>query len=109
MDLGARPAAAIASRRLRESGQRGLRRGPRAQTLANPLGLTGRQMEVLELLAQGMRNAEIAERLFLSPLTIKTHVARILDKLNLRDRIQAVVLAYETGIVHPGSKQPRLP
>jgi len=54
-------------------------------------------------------NAEIAERLVLSPLTIKTHVARILDKLNLRDRIQAVVLAYETGIVRPGTNQPQLP
>ena len=58
--------------------------------------------------AGGLSNAEIADQLVLSPLTIKTHVARILDKLDLRDRIQAVVLAYETGIVRPGTRQPHL-
>jgi DNA-binding NarL/FixJ family response regulator len=70
--------------------------------------LTAREHEILLLVAGGLSNAEIADRLVLSPLTIKTHVARILDKLNLRDRIQAVVLAYETGIIRPGSKQPHL-
>jgi DNA-binding NarL/FixJ family response regulator len=69
--------------------------------------LTARELEILVLVARGLSNAEIAEQLFLSPLTIKTHVAHVLDKLNLRDRIQAVVLAYETGIVRPGSDQPR--
>jgi len=98
MDLGARPAAAIASRRLRESGQRGLRRGPRAQTLANPLGLTGRQMEVLELLAQGMRNAEIAERLILSRKTVDHHVSAILGKLEVRTRNEATAKALRMGI-----------
>ncbi len=68
--------------------------------------LTAREHEILVLIAGGLSNAEIADRLVLSPLTIKTHVARILDKLNLRDRIQAVVLASERGIVRPGSKQP---
>jgi DNA-binding NarL/FixJ family response regulator len=67
--------------------------------------LTDREREVLALVGQGKTNAEIAHALFMSPLTAKTHVSRIMTKVNARDRVQLVVLAYETGLVRPGWRE----
>jgi len=64
--------------------------------------ITDREREVLQLVGEGLNNAEIAERLFITPLTAKTHVSRIMTKLLVRDRAQLVVLAYESGLVRPG-------
>ena len=78
---------------------------PRPGRSGDPLleDLTPRETEMLEAMAEGLSNAEIAHRYFLSEATVKTHVRRILTKLHLRDRVQAVVYAYETGLVTPSN------
>ena len=80
-------------------------RPPRPAHQPDPLleHLTPRELEVAQCIAQGLSNAEIAHKLFLSEATVKTHVRRILTKLHLRDRVQVVVYAYETGMVIPSN------
>lgn len=88
------------TKRLLERVATGLRDAPDAARLEP---LTEREREVLALVGQGLTNDEIGARLYLSPLTAKTHVSRIMSKLLARDRVQLVVIAYETGLVVPGS------
>lgn len=98
---GASPAAAIVARRLRARGAAGLPRGPRRATRQNPAALTPRELEVLELVAQGLRNNEIAERLYLSPRTVGHHVSAILSKLDVPTRGQASAEARRLGLGEP--------
>jgi DNA-binding CsgD family transcriptional regulator/tetratricopeptide (TPR) repeat protein len=96
--LGAGPAAALVERRLRERGIRGVPRGPRATTRDNPANLTGRELDVLALLARDLTNAEIADRLVLSQRTVEHHVSAILRKLVVRTRAQAAAEALRLGL-----------
>ncbi|MDF2048694.1 response regulator transcription factor [Arthrobacter sp. Cr_A7] len=93
------------TQRLLETYVRGSARPAPAAPAPDPLlaDLTPRETEMLEAMAEGLSNAEIAHRYFLSEATVKTHVRRILTKLHLRDRVQAVVYAYETGLVVPSN------
>jgi DNA-binding CsgD family transcriptional regulator len=100
--LGARPAAAIVARRLREQGIRGVPRGPRPSTRENPAGLTARQLDVLRLVAEGLRNAQIAERLVVSEKTVDHHVSAILRKLDVRTRAEAASEATRLGLRRSG-------
>ncbi len=91
--LGAAPAAAVARRRLRAAGVTQVPRGPQAATRANPAGLTGRQLEILGLVADGLTNAEIAARLVLSVRTVDHHVSAVLTKLGVTSRRDAIAAA----------------
>jgi DNA-binding CsgD family transcriptional regulator/tetratricopeptide (TPR) repeat protein len=97
--LGAGPAAERMRHALRATGARGIPRGPRPATKENPAGLTTRQMDVLALIAQGLGNAEISERLFVSTRTVDHHVSAILAKLDVRTRAEAVSHALRTGLI----------
>jgi DNA-binding CsgD family transcriptional regulator len=97
-DLGARPRATMATRKLKELGVRDVPRGPRASTRANPAGLTAREVEVASLLAQGLTNAEIAERLVLSAKTVDHHTSAVLTKLGVSSRRHVGPAATELGL-----------
>ncbi|MFC7218783.1 response regulator [Streptomyces polyrhachis] len=95
------PTARLIERVVKLPGSRAVESAPEALG-----GLSPREGEVLGLVARGLNNTEIAEALGLSPLTAKTHVSRIMGKLNLRDRAQLVVVAYESGLITPGTGRP---
>jgi len=97
-DLGAEPAAALLRRELRAKGVKDLPKGARPSTKGNPAGLTNRQLAVLEALASGLSDAEIATRLFISPRTASHHVSAILGKLGVQSRTEAAAAAHELGI-----------
>jgi DNA-binding CsgD family transcriptional regulator/tetratricopeptide (TPR) repeat protein len=96
--LGARPMTAVVARKLRERGVRDLPRGPRPSTRSNPANLTSREIEVLTLVAEGLTNAQIAERLFLARKTVDHHVSAILGKLGVRSRGLAAAEATRLGL-----------
>jgi DNA-binding CsgD family transcriptional regulator len=96
--LGARPAANLAAAKLREMGARRISRGPRPATAASPAGLSAREVDVLRLIAGGLRNADIAERLVLSPRTVNHHVSAVLAKLGVTSRHDVAGAAARLGI-----------
>jgi DNA-binding CsgD family transcriptional regulator len=99
--LGAQPMLGRAFQRLRDLGERDLpviRRGPIATTRSNPAGLTQREVEVLVLVAEGLRNPEIAERLYLTPKTVSHHLTSVYGKLGVSTRVEAARIATRLGI-----------
>jgi DNA-binding CsgD family transcriptional regulator len=110
-ELGAAPLATIVRRRMRERGVRSVPRGPNEATRANPSGLTAKEFEVLQLLAQGCSSAQVARRLHRSPKTVDHHVGALLEKLGVHSRAEAVAAAYARGLINaaPRATVTRLP
>jgi DNA-binding CsgD family transcriptional regulator len=106
-ELEAHPVATIVARRLFERGARGVPRGPRQATRENPAGLTGRELEVLALVVEGLQNGQIATELVVSKRTIDHHVGAILRKLGARTRAEANTTAVRRGFVDPGPERRR--
>jgi DNA-binding CsgD family transcriptional regulator len=96
--LGAVPATRVVTQRLRHAGVRSIARGPRRSTINNPGQLTSRQVEILELVAGGLTNAEIAARLYITPKTVAHHVSAVLGKLGVQSRRQAAAEAIRLGV-----------
>ncbi|HEX6575862.1 MAG TPA: LuxR C-terminal-related transcriptional regulator, partial [Gemmatimonadaceae bacterium] len=105
--LGAEPAAKHARRRLRELGVKGIPRGPHESTRANAAGLTRREIEIALLLGDGLRNNEIAEKLFLSPKTVDHHVSSVLSKLGVKSRAQVRGEIERRGLLKNGEPKPQ--
>jgi ATP/maltotriose-dependent transcriptional regulator MalT len=103
-ELGAQPAAEALRSRLRAAGVRGLARGARPATRVQPFGLTRRELEVLQLLCAGLRNAEIAQRMHRSVRTVDHHVAAVFAKLGVSGRVDAIRAAREAGLDQPGRR-----
>ena len=97
--LGGVPATRSVTQRLRSAGVRKIARGPRRSTMNNPGLLTARQVEILKLLADGLTNAEIAARLYITPKTVAHHVSAVLGKLGVRSRRQAAAEAARLGVL----------
>jgi DNA-binding CsgD family transcriptional regulator len=107
--LGARPMAAYVAKRLRDLGAERIPRGPRPKTRSNPVGLTERQVAVLALMIEGLRNSVIADRLFLSPKTVEHHVSAIFAKLEVDSRPAAIRAGIDLGVASLASAQNYLP
>src|SRR5262249_52381106 len=96
--LGAGPPREMLSQALRATGVR-IRRGPRPSTKENPYGLTNRELEVLTLMAGGLGNAQISQRLYISPRTVDHHVSAVFAKLEVHSRSEAIAVAFQSGLV----------
>ena len=97
--LDARPMVAIVSQKLRSLGVRGIPRGPQTAARSNPAGLTAREVEVLRLVAEGLPNTKVADRLYLSPKTVEHHMSAVLSKLGVRTRGEAVKEAVRRELI----------
>jgi len=100
--MGASASAVLCRERLHAMGARGVKRRKRSKTVANPAGLTTRELQVLELLTQGLSNADIARKLVRSETTVDHHVLAALDKLAVRSRTEAAATAHRLGLARAG-------
>jgi DNA-binding CsgD family transcriptional regulator len=96
--LGASAASQLIKQRMRKSGIKNIPKGPRQSTKENPSGLTGRQMEILELVASGLSNSEIGNKLYISNRTVENHISTLFSKLNIHTRTEAAALVYSNQI-----------
>jgi len=96
--LGASAASQLIKQKMRKSGIKNIPKGPRQSTKENPSGLTGRQMEILDLVANGLSNSEIGNKLYISNRTVENHISTIFSKLNIHTRTEAAALVHSNRI-----------